>query len=583
MHTRLTLNVTRCNPIPVIPALLLQGLGRTWKWKRLTVASDVVGAILGQACQITPGPHGTLTITMGPGELDEADEEAVDVLRWMRMAHASLRSTRRLRRCGARWQDVVDMRWRLTPYRAKPVLVDAEGGDRVGAVCDLQAIVDVMVECARLEGDIRGEEEFRRDGGVLVIIVFDATPFHKASATRCDVFVDVWSDVGAPAQPRCWATWWVFDGADDAEHLSRMDAVAGLTRQVQALEGGQGFEVKDGDAVVRRYPYLCAVSGDGKAMGAGNHKRGCVCWVCDRSTAEINSAFQPEDLDAGARFGAVAACVPVSRRIGDVDHCASRVVTALVKRLQAAAALHSQTANRNFRAYVADLKQEAKKIPVADRVRNTPVKEHTIDITTARLFLRDAELQSLLVATVETPTMGQLRWRGTGRWIPVHRVVRLLVGALVYLHAVWRQRERASVEVCHQYEEHVYQLAGAWETFRWTVPTWVHWTIVHSTAVLKRWGNFVKFSSIPSEFRNRGFKMDVRHCFQGWKLSKPHITAWGLKHSINLDALDWGLRRHFAARFGNGALEALEGGLVRKRAARGSTRGSRRQKRVRVR
>ena len=140
MHTRLTLNVTQCNPIPVIPALLLQGLGRTWKWKRLIVASDVVGAILGHACQITPGPHSTLTITMGPAELDEADKEAVDILRWMRMAHARLRSTRRLRRCGAHWQDVVDMRWRLTPYRAKPVLVDAEGGDRVGAVCDLQAI-----------------------------------------------------------------------------------------------------------------------------------------------------------------------------------------------------------------------------------------------------------------------------------------------------------------------------------------------------------------------------------------------------------------------------------------------------------
>ena len=69
---------------------------------------------------------------------------------------------------------------------------------------------------------------------------------------------------------------------------------------MQALEGGQGFEVKDGDAVVRRYPYLCAVSGDGKAMGAGNHKRGCVCWVCDRSTADRDVEGEKE-ADANGR------------------------------------------------------------------------------------------------------------------------------------------------------------------------------------------------------------------------------------------------------------------------------------------
>ena len=73
--------------------------------------------------------------------------------------------------------------------------------------------------------------------------------------------------------------------------MGSSDIKGWLLRDAIALEGGQGFEVKDGDAVVRRYPYLCAVSGDGSARGAGNHKRGCVCWVCDRSTAEINSAF----------------------------------------------------------------------------------------------------------------------------------------------------------------------------------------------------------------------------------------------------------------------------------------------------
>ena len=34
----------------------------------------------------------------------------------------------------------------------------------------------------------------------------------------------------------------------------------------------------------------------------------------------------------------------------------------------------------------------------------------------------------------------------------------------------------------------------------------------------------MKFSSIPTEWRNKSFKMDIRHCFEAWKLSKPYVT-----------------------------------------------------------
>ena len=78
-------------------------------------------------------------------------------------------------------------------------------------------------------------------------------------------------------------------------------------------------------------------------------------------------------------------------------------------------------------------------------------------------------------------------------------------------------------------------------------------------------GGLSKVSSIPSEFCNQGFKMDVRHCYQGWKLSKPYMTTWGLKQCIQLDALDWGLRRYFGERYGEDALNMLDGRLVRKR------------------
>ena len=51
------------------------------------------------------------------------------------------------------------------------------------------------------------------------------------------------------------------------------------------------------------HPYLCALTGDAKAMAAGNPRQGCRCWVCSRSTADFNTAFEPEDEDTGARFG----------------------------------------------------------------------------------------------------------------------------------------------------------------------------------------------------------------------------------------------------------------------------------------
>ena len=48
-----------------------------------------------------------------------------------------------------------------------------------------------------------------------------------------------------------------------------------------------------------------------------------------------------------------------------------------------------------------DLKQEVLKVPVADRVRKTATKDHTIDITTALLLLRDGQLQQqLLVVSI---------------------------------------------------------------------------------------------------------------------------------------------------------------------------------------
>ena len=52
------------------------------------------------------------------------------------------------------------------------------------------------------------------------------------------------------------------------------------------------------------------------------------------------------------------------------------------------------------------------------------------------------------------------------------------------------------------------------------------------------------FSSIPVERRNVRFKMDLRHCFLGFALSKPHVSLRGLGHVVNMLALDHGLIIH---------------------------------------
>jgi hypothetical protein len=59
------------------------------------------------------------------------------------------------------------------------------------------------------------------------------------------------------------------------------------------------------------------------------------------------------------------------------------------------------------------------------------------------------------------------------------------------------------------------------------------------------------FSSIPTERRNVEFKLDVTHCFKGWKLSRPQASTRGFALVLELAALDSGLLLE-AARKGGG-------------------------------
>ena len=108
--------------------------------------------------------------------------------------------------------------------------------------------------------------------------------------------------------------------------------------------------------------------------------------------------------------------------------------------------------------------------------------------------------------------------------LPIHRVLQTLFLVLCQMGEVWRKVGTLSMEDVARYISRVTVFAQIWRALGWSVPVWTHWVIRHSRWVARQWRTFSLFSTVPLEFRNGPFKMDVRHCFQGWKLGKPYLT-----------------------------------------------------------
>ena len=68
----------------------------------------------------------------------------------------------------------------------------------------------------------------------------------------------------------------------------------------------------------------------------------------------------------------------------------------------------------------------------------------------------------------------------------------------------------------------------AWKAFQWKPTIWVHWVCAHSTFFIARSRTLYIFSSVPTEKRHQYFKLDPKHCFHGWRLSKTVLHHRGL-------------------------------------------------------
>ena len=190
--------------------------------------------------------------------------------------------------------------------------------------CRQRNIITTMVACAHAEDNIRKYEENKY---LAVAICCDATVLHTASATRCDVFVDLWEDRGAHHDGQAWASWWVLDGGDDMALLQRMHAVGKLNDQVKKLEGEGGIEIGGTPKKI-----LCFKIGDGKVMMSGLCGK---CWNCNHKYDQFQAhLFADANFPVLARIGSLMSLIPPFRHLGDVAHCCARVETGIGKPLK---------------------------------------------------------------------------------------------------------------------------------------------------------------------------------------------------------------------------------------------------------
>ena len=96
--------------------------------------------------------------------------------------------------------------------------------------------------------------------------------------------------------------------------------------------------------------------------------------------------------------------------------------------------------------------------------------------------------------------------RCKGKDIVVSVAMRLLLRALLTMATTWWSVGVASVQDAATYRDACPQFGTGLK------PTvWVNWVVYHSSWYLLKYPSLWLFSSIPTEYRNGPFKMDMRH------------------------------------------------------------------------
>lgn len=184
---------------------------------------------------------------------------------------------------------------------------------------------------------------------------------------------------------------------------------------------------------------------------------------------------------------------------------------------------------------------EAQRIPLSDRLVPGHSKKGNVDISTSHIFWRHPTFISDL-ANLVAQHEGDVLVPFSGREVRPHVVLRVMLTNFQTLYNMWQLKAPLSDGQVSQCAQLTCMLGHTWRAFNWKPTVWVHWVIAHSAFFVKEYRSMYLFSSVPTEKRHQNFKLDLRHCFQGWRLSKTVLHHRGLVHVVNLSALDQGLR-----------------------------------------
>ena len=113
-----------------------------------------------------------------------------------------------------------------------------------------------------------------------------------------------------------------------------------------------------------------------------------------------------------------------------------------------------------------------------------------------------------------------------------------MLNTLYYAWTIWSMRTPVPESAICRYTQSMAQFCEAWTACAWEPTPWVHWMGCHSAAYLTLYKSLYVFSSIPSEYRHKGFKLDISHSCMAWKMTRPAYTQRSLAHVIRMHALD---------------------------------------------